>query len=105
MFWALNRLGFEGRFDFQSAFMGGRLERGGAVADFFISDLNLILSVQSDYWHYGSSGKIASDKAQRIALEGLGITVIWIQEEDVLKNPMFYVREAVNFREHTPAFV
>ena len=102
-FKALERLNID--FDYQSSFLGGRLTRGGAILDFFIPSLNLGIAIQSNYWHYSSSGKIASDKAQRIALEGLGLTVIWIQEDDVLRNPMFYVREAVNFREHVPAFV
>ena len=103
VFWALTRLKVE--FNYQTSFLGGRLTKGGAIVDFEIPSLNLVINVQSNYWHYGSSGKIASDKAQRIALEGLGLTVIWIQEDDVLRNPMFYVREALNFREHIPAFV
>ncbi len=103
VFQALERLNVD--FNYQTSFLGGRLTKGGAIVDFEISSLNLIINVQSNYWHYGSSGKIASDIAQRIALEGLGLRVIWIQEEDILRNPMFYVREAVNFREHVPAFV
>ena len=101
--WALTRLGVV--FNFQSSFMGGRLFRGGVIVDFEIPDLSLAINIQSTYWHYGSSAKIASDKAQRIALEGQGLTVIWIQEEDILRNPLFYIREALQLIEHTPAFV
>lgn len=103
VFLALTRMKVD--FEFQSAQMGGRLTKGGAVVDFFIPSLNLALNVQSNYWHYSSAGKIASDKAQRITLEGMGIQVIWIQEEDALRDPFFYVAEALKGREHLPAWV
>lgn len=100
--WALTRLGV--MFNFQTSFMGGRLFKGGAIVDFEIPDLGLVINVQGNYWHYGNSAKIASDKAQRIALEGQGLRVIWIQEEDALNNPLFFVRDALRGREHIPAF-
>jgi len=92
-------------FTFQSQLMGGRTVLGGAIVDFIIPNLNLVIGIQGTYWHYSSAGRIASDKAQRIAIESTGTRVIWIQEEDITRNPIFYIREALQYREHTPDFI
>lgn len=58
-------------FEFQSALMGGRVIRGGAVADMLIYDLApggiVVWRVQGDYWH-GSRDAIARDQEQRARL-------------------------------------
>ena len=61
----------EGRgrlFEFQSSMLGGRMIRGGAVADFVIYDLVpgglAIWRIQGDYWH-GSQESIEHDREQR----------------------------------------
>lgn len=96
---ALDRIGIS--YEFQSAFFGGRLERGGAVVDFLIPSLNLAINVQSDFYHYGNPTRLAQDRMQKLMLEGVGITLIYIDEEDALKSPAWFVNEALAFRDHS----
>lgn len=88
-------------FIFQSNQLGGRNVRGGAVVDFLIPSLSLVINIQSFFWHYGNPDRIAQDRMQQLALEGQGITVIYIDEEDVLRNARYYVEEALQFRDHS----
>lgn len=94
---ALKKLGVD--FVFQSSQLGGRNVRGGAIIDFFIPILSLAINIQSEFWHYGNPDRIAQDRIQRLALEGQGITVIYIDEEDILKDVDYFVREALQFRD------
>jgi len=98
---ALIKLGMEGRFTYQSSMLGGRLAKGGAIVDFLLPSLNLAINVTSLYWHYGTSPKRASDALQRAALEGRGTRVIFIEAEDALRNPVYFVKEALKMRDHS----
>ena len=55
-------------FEFQSSLMGGRLLKGGAVADFVILDMApgglVVWRVQGEYWH-GTRESRQRDRAQR----------------------------------------
>ena len=66
----LTRRGYQ--FDFQTSLMGGRLELGGAVADFVIFDLDpggiAVWRVQGEHWHAGNRDKEEKDRAQRETL-------------------------------------
>ena len=95
IYWALNRLGYSGRFEYQSPRMGGRLARGGAVLDFYIPELNLAINVQSTYYHYSTTPQRVSGALQKAMIESLGIKVIYIDEEDALANPVYFVKEAL----------
>lgn len=79
VFLALEGLGLkEGTdFQYQSSQQGGRMERGGAVLDFFLPALQLGLNVASLYWHYGRPERVLNDRLQRESLEGAGIRVIY----------------------------
>lgn len=101
VYWALLRLGMKDRFTYQSPALGGRMTKGGAIIDFLIDDLNLAINVTSRYWHYQTTPKRMSDELQRAALEGRGITVIYIDEADALRNPVYYVREALAGKDHS----
>jgi very-short-patch-repair endonuclease len=98
---ALVKLIGEDNFSFQSSFFGGRDVKGGIVADFYIPMLNLILAVQGEYWHYEKVERKAVDEIQRLALESQGIQVIMLDEEDVLENAEYYVKEALNGIDHS----
>lgn len=100
-YWALQKLGAS--FDYQSPLMGGRLEKGGAVVDFLVYlPVEVAIRIQGMYWHYQmGSQKIAYDRLQRAALEASGLRVIDIDEEDILRDPLFYVREALRGVEHS----
>uniref|UniRef100_A0A6M3IJ02 DUF559 domain-containing protein n=1 Tax=viral metagenome TaxID=1070528 RepID=A0A6M3IJ02_9ZZZZ len=89
----LTRLKVE--FQYQSSQMGGRQERGGSVADFLITDLNLVLNVQSLYWHYGRPEARLADRIQKEQLEAMGLTVIYLDEDDLLRNARWYVEQAL----------
>lgn len=100
---ALQRLGYkEGEdFFFQSSQLGGRLTRGGVVLDFYLPSLNLAINVQGKYWHLGRPSQLAIDRLQKIALESIGITVIYIDEDHANENAIYYVEEALKFRDHS----
>ena len=74
----LLRLGWKDKFEYQSTAMGGRLDKGGAVIDFYIGELSLGINVTSRYWHYETSTQRMVDELQRVALEGMGIRLIFI---------------------------
>lgn len=101
VFMALIKLGYEGRFIFQSSQMGGRETKGGTVADFEIPELSLMIFVQGEYWHYSQPGRVAQDKIIASQLEAQGYVVIFIDEEDALANATYYTKEALAFRDHS----
>ena len=96
---ALKRLGIT--FEFQSSLLGGRQWLGGVVADFYLPENNLIISCLGLYWHYTQPDRITKDKIQGIALETRGIKVIFIDEDDALRNALFYVSEALRGIDHS----
>lgn len=98
---ALLKLGYKDRFTYQSPALGGRQVKGGAIIDFLIDDLNLAINVTSRYWHYQTTPKRMADELQRAALEGRGLRVVYIDEADILRSPIYYVSEALNFRDHS----
>ena len=90
-------------FSFQSQFGGGRIQRGGLVIDFFFSNpAGLAINVQGEFFHYlQGSGTITRDILTRERLAQEGITLIFIDAEDVQRDRRFYVREALQFRDHS----
>ena len=90
-------------FTYQSAIEGGRTEKGGLVIDFlFTNPPDLAINPQGLHFHYGlGAGKIASDKIARAVLAGLGITLIFIDEDDLTRDAVFYVKEALAYRDHS----
>ena len=102
IYWALRTMGLKPDVDFvyQSAQMGGRMEKGGAVIDFlFFNPPNLGINVQSIYFHY--TGQQRRGQIQRAQLEAIGIRMIFIDEADALRDPKYYVAEALMFRDHS----
>lgn len=98
VYWALIQLGLKDGIDFiyQSAQMGGRLSLGGVVLDFFFPSLGMAINVQSTYYHYRTTSMQARGEIQRAQVEGMGIRLLYVQEEDVARNPIFYVRKALS---------
>jgi len=94
---ALEGLGYKAGldFDYQSSQQGGRSERGGSILDFYIPSLNLGINVQSVYWHYGRPEQVMRDEFQRESLEAQGIRVVYLDENDILRNARFYVQQAL----------
>lgn len=99
IFWAFEKLGYKDgvNFFYQSPFAGGRYLAGGGILDFWVPDLMLGIRVQGIYWHYGrGADTIAYDRLQRIQLQGLGNTVIDIDEDAAMANPIGILRDALN---------
>lgn len=104
-YWALNRLGKQQGidFEFQSNYFGGRLGYGGMVADFvMLNPPGIAININGFHWHYGMAGdRRIRDEQQRIQLSGMGILLIFIDEEDILKDPKYYVSEALKGVDHS----
>ena len=83
--------------------MGGRLDKGGVVLDFVFTDPpDLAINVQGEYYHYGLGATyIQNDIIIRQQMAGQGINLIFIDENDVLEDVDYYVREALNYKDHS----
>jgi hypothetical protein len=105
VFEELNRRGLRDgvEFTYQSPLQGGRTQRGGVIIDFlFRSPPGLAINVQGEYFHHEAGASvIARDRLGRAQLAGSGITLIFIDAQDALSNPRFYVGEALRFRDHS----
>jgi hypothetical protein len=90
-------------FSFQSKQFGGRIEKGGRIIDFqFIDPPDLAINVQGTYYHYErGSAFVESDVRTRSFMASQGVTLIFIDEDDALKDAKFYVREALAYRDHS----
>ena len=90
-------------FSFQSPLLGGRLDKGGVVIDFLFADPpNLAINVQGTYYHYGLGvTQLVRDQMGRAQLAALGITLIFVDEDDIYKDVEYYVKEALQYRDHS----
>ena len=100
---ALIKLGYKEGLDFtyQSALAGGRLEYGGAILDFVVPSLRLGINVQSVYYHYADPEARRRDAMVRVMAAGQGLRLVYIDEDDILRDPLFYTKEALAFRDHS----
>lgn len=90
-------------FTYQSPLMGGRLDKGGLIIDFMFNEPpDLAVNVQGVYYHYelGVENK-ARDVMARSALAGQNITLVFIDDDDLMRDPEYYCREALNYRDHS----
>ncbi len=94
---ALRKRGLQEDVDFtyQADFGGGRLDPGGAIVDFLLEFPRMAISVQSDYWHDRLAGQRAHDVAIRSMLEGLGIRVEYIEEDEAINDADRAVDDAI----------
>jgi hypothetical protein len=101
--WALTRLGCV--FYFQTALGGGRGIIGGFVADFYVIEpVELFIQVQGMHWHYElGTSKMQQDALQKALIESDGKTVIYIDEDDALKAPIYYTQQALLGIDHSLA--
>ena len=90
-------------FTYQSPLLGGRLDKGGFIIDFMFTDPpDLAINVQGVYYHYefGVEAK-ARDVMARASLAGQNITLVFIDDDDLMSDPRYYCREALNYRDHS----
>ncbi|MAH47113.1 hypothetical protein CMI37_14900 [Candidatus Pacearchaeota archaeon] len=86
-------------FTYQSAFQGGRLQKGGMVVDFlFVDPPDLAINVQGDYYHAGPA-PLRNDRMARAQLAGQGVTLIFIDETDILRDARRFVRAALRYQD------
>ena len=90
-------------FTYQSPLMGGRMDKGGVVLDFlFTNPPDLAVNVQGVYYHYefGVEAK-ARDVMARASLAGQNLTLVFIDDDDLMADPTYYCREALAYRDHS----
>lgn len=101
----LLRRGYQPNVDFwyQAPIWGGRHIRGGFVIDFwFMNPPGLAVNVQGEYWHHEQGAPVlAVDSFLRSDLAAENITLIFIDEDDILRDVRYYVGEALQFRDHS----
>lgn len=74
----------------------------GIQVDFEEFDYNIVLNIQGLYWHYEfSGGKIQEDLQTRAFIEATGVTLVNIDEDMALADPVYYLREALNGIDHS----
>ena len=90
-------------FTYQSSLLGGRLFKGGVILDFFFNNPpDLAINVQGEYYHYGMGATyLQNDIMVRQQMAGEGINLIFIDESDILNDVDYYVREALNKKDHS----
>lgn len=75
-------------FFYQIPLLGGRLVKGGAVADFVVTAPQvgqpLVLRIQGEYFHFIDVVEKEAGEVQRWALEGAGYRVVDILAQDTL---------------------
>jgi len=103
--WGLNRNGKKNGQDFNYR---GEVKLLSSLAtatqlDFTMIDGSQIaIEVQGLHWHYELGfNKIAQDRVRRTELVAAGWVVIQIDEDDALRDPVYYVREALSGRDHS----
>ena len=86
-------------FTYQSPLMGGRMDKGGSIIDFlFINPPDLAVNVQGVYYHYELGAETrARDILARESMAGQGITLIFVDEDDLIQDPLGITRDALNY--------
>ena len=90
-------------FTYQTRFLGGRLDKGGIIIDFLFSNPpDLAVNVQGVYYHYNIGvEQMAVDIMARSQMASLGVRLIFIDDDDLLQDPDYYVREALRYQDHS----
>ena len=90
-------------FTYQSPLLGGRMDKGGVVLDFlFTNPPDLAVHVQGVYYHYEFGVEAqARDVMARTSMAGQNLTLIFIDDDDLIRDPRYYCREALNYRDHS----
>lgn len=103
VFWGLMQLGYEEGVDFFYLSYTMALGKGDfSQLDFFLPAYRIGIEIQGEFWHYRvGSEAVARDHIRRAQLVGYGIRLIFIDEEDALVDPVYFVREAIAGRDHS----
>ena len=79
------------------------MDKGGRIIDFLFSNPpDLAINVQGVFFHLEQGVKtIARDKIAKAQLAGEGITLIFIDDDDILEDVRFYVGQALQYQDHS----
>lgn len=88
-------------FTYQSPQAGGRMTLGGAIVDFLLIFPPIGINVQSLYYHATTAEQRSHDIMVRSTLEGKGIQVMYIDEDEAINNPDGAVADAIAGRGST----
>ena len=96
---ALVKLGLRPDIDFQyqSQLAGGRQDKGGRVIDFLIfNPPNIAINVQGVYYHYEKGAAVRqSDILTRAFMAAEGINLIFVDEDELIDDPIRIVSDAL----------
>jgi hypothetical protein len=99
IYWAFGSLGMKEHQAFEYLYFTDATPNG---VDFYVYDQNLIIEIFGIYWHYNQGGfKLQSDLERQIRLEGMGFAYIVIDEDDAMRAPIHFLREALTGRDHS----
>ena len=100
IYWAHTQLGLKPGVDF--LYLLDSPLTGDIQVDFYEVASNTGIQVQGEFWHYEFARRAKPrDLAQRSELTSVGLTVIWIDEDDAIRSPLYYLREALAGRDHS----
>lgn len=99
IYWAFGAIGYKEHQQFEYLYFTEATPNG---VDFYVYDLNLIIEIFGIYWHYQvGQEKLQGDIERQIRLEGMGFSYMVIDEDDAMKAPIHFLREALAGRDHS----
>jgi hypothetical protein len=103
VYWALVQLGYQPEVDF---FVHAQLPGVGrnfySQVDFLLPDLGLGIEVSGLYWHYVLGWERQErDLFRLLYFAERGIRIVFIDEDDAIRDPIYYVREALQGNDHS----
>lgn len=103
VYWALLQLGLKPEEDFfYQAVLPGVGRTFYSQVDFLLPDFQIGIEVQGIYWHYTLGSQRQQRDIFRVAyFAQRGIQIIFIDEDDAICDPIFYVKEALSGVDHS----
>ena len=102
-YFSIDWLKTRNRFHVSITINGWEDRKGGLVLDFvFLNPPDLAVNIQGVYYHYEFGVEtLGRDLIARQAALGSGLTLIFIDEDDIEKDPEYYCREALRYKDHS----
>jgi hypothetical protein len=103
VWWALVQLGYQPEVDFFVHAVLPGVGRGfHSQIDFLLPDLHLGIEVSGLYWHYTlGTERQERDLFRLLYFAERGIRIVFIDEDDAIRDPIYYVREALQGNDHS----
>lgn len=82
--------------------VGGGYNLAGMVPDFLEFDVRIAININGSYWHYRKGSQpIKNDRLQRLVMQRFDYTLIVIDEEDALADPIHFLKDAIAGIDHS----